>query len=168
MKIDKLNLLSKGWKVSEIEHASQIIDEAENKKGTKIKFIDGLLLAVMGCVMLANGIVSAILLVPFIYATKLNLVLILSATIGFTFSILLTAIIYDIEQIHHKHETNLFIAFITNGVINFYLILEFTAKFGKTTGLTLTENIYLIAGAYLIAFIIPHAVYQMRKKRIMQ
>ena len=40
MKIDKLDLLSKGWSVSEIEHASKIIEEAENKKHIVIRFLD--------------------------------------------------------------------------------------------------------------------------------
>jgi len=164
MKIDRVDLLSKGWSASEIDQASNIIARAETNKHTKTKIIDKLLFVVIGCMMLANGLVSSLLLVPFIYATQINLVLIVSAVIGFVFSVLLTAIIYDIEKIHHKHETKLFIAFIANGVINFYLILEFTARFGKSTGLILTQNIFIICAVYLIAFLIPHAIYQMRKQ----
>ncbi len=160
MKINKLDLLTKGWKASEIEHASKIIEEAEDKKDAKFKFIDVLLFTIMGSIMIANGFVSSMLLVPFIYATKIIFSIILAMIMGFIFSALLTFVIYDIERIHHKHETNLFIAFITSGVVNFYLILEFTARFGKTTGITLTENIFIIAGAYLIAFLIPHAIYR--------
>ncbi|MGV8086665.1 MAG: hypothetical protein ACP5N1_03470 [Candidatus Woesearchaeota archaeon] len=163
MKIDKLDLLAKGWNTSEIEQASKIIDEAENNKHTKIKFVDGLLLAVMVCIMLANGFVSSMLIASFIYVTTTNFIIILAAFIGLVFSILLTTIIYDIEKIHHKHETNLFIAFITSGAINFYLILEFTARFGRSSGLILTENVFIVAGTYLVAFLIPQAIYQIRK-----
>lgn len=163
MKIDKLDLLAKGWNTSEIEQASKIIDEAENNKHTKITFIDGLLLAIMACIMLANGFVSSMLIAPFIYVTTTSFILILSAFMGLLFSILITTIIYDIEKIHHKHETNLFVAFITSGAINFYLILEFTARFGKSNELVLTENIFIIASTYLIAFLIPHAAYQILK-----
>lgn len=165
MKINKLDLLARGWNTSEIDKASKIIEEAENNKHTKIKFIDGLLLAVIGAIMLANSIVSSVLLVPFIYAAEMSITLILSAVIGFVFSVLLTTIIYDIEKIHHKHENKLFVAFITNGILNCYLILEFAARFGKNTGLLLNQNIFIVIGVYLIAFLIPHALYQMRKRK---
>jgi len=162
--INKLDLLSKGWKASEIEQASRILEQAEDHKDSKTKIIDKLLLVVLGILMIGNAFVCSAILAPFIYAIQSNFILVLSAVIGFVFSILFTIIIYDIEKIHKKHETNLFIAFIANGAINFYFILEFTARFGIQTKLPLTHNIYLIAGTYLITFLIPQIVYQVRKK----
>lgn len=166
MNIDqlKLDLLSKGWNVSEIEKTSQILAEAEGDNTNRSKYVDGLRIIVLGSLMIANGFVCSELLVPFIYALHSNLVLIIAAVIGFIFSMLFTLVIYDFERIHHTHETNLFIAFIVSGAINFYLILEFTARFGIKTKLPLTYNIYLVAGTFLIAFLIPQLVYQMQKK----
>ena len=163
--INKLDLLSKGWKASEIEEASKILEEAEDSKDHKVKTLDGLLIAVLGALMIANGFVCAQFLVPFIYILPAGFLIIISAVIGLIFSILFTLVIYDVEKIHHQHETNLFIAFIASGIVNFYLILEFTAQFGVKTKLTLTQNIYLIAGMYLAAFLIPHVIYQLRKKK---
>jgi hypothetical protein len=168
MAIDKLDLLAKGWKASEIEHASKILEEAEGDKDSRTKTIDKLLFLVLGILMIGNGCVSAYMLAPFIYALNTNFIIIIASLVGFIFSILLTIIIYDIEKIHKKHEINLFIAFIANGVINFYLILEFTARFGAQTKLPLTSNIYLIAGTYLVTFLVPQIVYQIRKKTKVQ
>ncbi|MGV8141566.1 MAG: hypothetical protein ACP5NW_03955 [Candidatus Woesearchaeota archaeon] len=165
MIINKLDLLSRGWKTSEIEKASQILAEAEDKKNGRVKIIDKMLLFVLGILMLANGLVCSAFLVPFIYVGKGLLVILLSVTVGFIFSALFTIIIFDIEKIHQKHETNLFIAYIVNGVVNFYLILEFTARFGATTKLPTPYNVYLIAGAYLVAFFIPQIVYQIIKRK---
>jgi len=165
MNINKLDLLSRGWKPSEVEAASKILEEAENDKQPRTKILDQLLFIVLGILMLGNGFVCSALLVPFIYASQTSLVLMLAAVVGVVFSALFTIVIFDIEKIHKKHETNLFIAFIVNGIVNFYLILEFTAQFSIRTKLAPTQNIYLIAAIYLIAFLAPHIIYQMRKKR---
>jgi hypothetical protein len=165
MNINKLDLLSKGWNISEIEHASRILEEAEDHKPRKKRMYDGLILLFLGILMLANGFACSALLVPFIFAIQLGFVLVLTAIISIIFSVLFTLIIYDVEKIHQKHETNLFIAFIVNGIVDFYLILEFTAQFSIKTKLPPTHNILIIAGTYLIAFLLPQIVYQIKKNR---
>jgi hypothetical protein len=165
MSINKLDLLSKGWNTSEIEHASKILEEAEDHKPKKNRVFDGLTLVFLGLLMVVNGLACSALLVPFIFAMQIGFVLVLSAIIGVIFSILFTIIIYDVEKIHQKHETNLFIAFIVNGIVDFYLILEFTAQFSVKTKLAPSHSIYLIAGTYLVAFLLPQLVYQMKKNR---
>jgi uncharacterized membrane-anchored protein len=162
--MDKLDLLAKGWKVSEIEHASKILDEAERDKKGKTKFLENFLLIALASLMILNGFVCSTLLVPFIYGLYSDVILLVAATIGVVFSALFTIIIYDIEKIHQKHETNLFIAYIVNGVVNFYLILEFTARFGAQTNLPLENNVYIIAGTYLLAFLIPQIIHKVRRR----
>ncbi|MGV8171387.1 MAG: hypothetical protein ACP5OA_01705 [Candidatus Woesearchaeota archaeon] len=162
--MDKLSLLAKGWNVSEIEQASKILDDAENDKKNKITTTDKFLVLILVSLMLANGFVCSTLLVPFIYSVSIKIILIIAATIGIVFSVLFTILIYDIEKIRQKHETNLFVVYIVNGVINFYLILEFTARFGAQTKLPLENNIYVVAGTYLLAFLAPHVMYRVRNK----
>jgi len=162
--MDKLSLLAKGWNVSEIEQASKILDDAENDKKNKITATDKFLVLILISLMLANGFVCSTLLVPFIYSTSIKIILIIAATIGIVFSVLFTILIYDIEKIRQKHETNLFVVYIVNGIINFYLILEFTARFGAQTKLPLENNIYVVAGTYLLAFLAPHVMYRVRNK----
>jgi len=164
MNINKLDLLSKGWNTSEIEHASQILAEAEGDKLGRTEFVDGLRIAVLGALMIANGFICSKLLVPFLFAISHNFIIILAAVIGFIFSLLFTVVIYDYDKIHHMHETKLFVAFIVSGIVNFYLILEFTAEFAVKTKLPVTNNIYVVAGTYLVAFLIPQVVYQLQKK----
>jgi hypothetical protein len=164
MAINKLDLLAKGWSTAEINKASKILEEAENKKSEYNKFSDKLLFIIMGILMIGNGFVSSIILVPFIYTIKGNFIFIISGIIGVVFSALFTIVIYDMERIHHKHETNLFIAYIVNGLVNSYLIVEYTASFGLETKAPLTQNVYYIAGAYFLAFMIPQIIYQMSKK----
>lgn len=162
--MDKLSLLAKGWNISEIEHASKILDDAEKNKKGRTKFIDNFLIVVLVSLMIVNGFVCSTLLVPFIYGIQSDVILIIAATVGVIFSALFTVIIYDIEKIHQKHDTNLFIAYIVNGMVNFYLILEFTARFGAQTRLPLESNVYIVAGTYLLAFLTPQLIYRIRKR----
>lgn len=163
--MDKLSLLAKGWKVSEIEHASQILEQAEKDKKRPTKYIDNFLTVVLVSLMIVNGFVCSTLLVPFIYALQLDVILVIAALVGVIFSALFTIIIYDIEKIHKRHEINLFIAYIVTGIVNFFLILEFTARFGAESKLPLENNIYLIAGTYLLAFLAPQIIHRIRKRR---
>jgi hypothetical protein len=164
MRLNKLDLLSKGWNISEIEKASSILEEVEGDKQGRTKLVEGLRISVLVLLMVANGFVCSKLLVPFIFAISGRFILILAAVIGFIFSILFGVIIYDYEKMHHKYESSLFVLFIVSGIVNFYLILEFTAQFSAQTMLPIIQNVYIVAGTYLIAFLIPQVVYRLRKK----
>lgn len=163
--MDKLDLLSKGWKISEIEHASKILDNAEKNKKTHTRYIDNFLIVVLVSLMIVNGFVCSTLLVPFIYGLQSDVILIVAAVIGVIFSALFTIIIYDIEKIHRRRELNLLIAYIVTGLVNFYLILEFTARFGARTKLPLENNVYIVAGIYLFSFLAPQIIHRIRKRR---
>jgi hypothetical protein len=114
--------------------------------------------------MIVNGFVCSTLLVPFVYGLQSDVTLIITATIGVIFGALFTILIYDVEKIHRRHETNLFIAYIVNGIVNFYLILEFAARFGAETKLPLENNIYVVAGTYLLTFLAPQIMHRIHKK----
>ena len=165
MRINKLDLLSKGWKVSEIEHASKIIDEAESNKDQKTKIIDSLLVIVLISLMIVNGVVCAEMLVPLAYFMPLNIVLFVDIIISLVFSLIFTSLIYDIEKVKHEYELKLFILFIVSGIINFYLILQSNAYFGMRYSLPIAGNIYWVAGAYIITFLTPHTIYQIIKQK---
>jgi len=162
LRINKLDLLGRGWKASEIEQASQIIAEAENKKQPDIKLIDKLLIGAFIILLLANSFVCAIALMPFLYAIQTSFIMVIVGIIGLIFGILITMIIHDIEKIHHARETGLFLMFIAGGIINAYFIVEFSRQFGIRTGLALTNNVWLVAATYLIAFLIPQVIYQQK------
>ena len=162
--MDKLKLLAKGWNAAEIEHASKIIEDAERAKKSRTKFVDNFLIVVLISLMIVNGFVCSTFLVPFIYGLQSDAILIIAATIGVVFSILFTIIIYDIEKIHPRQDMNLFVAYIVIGLVNFYLILEFTARFGAGTMLPLESNVYIIAGMYLLAFMAPQIIHRIRRK----
>ena len=165
MNINRMDLLAKGWKPSEIEQASKILANAEGDKHPKSKHIDKILILFLVALMLINCFICAVVLVPFIYAIQTQFILVIAALVGFIFSILFTLVIYDVERIHYRNETGLFITFIMTGFVNAYLIILFSERFGVGSKLSLNHNVYIIAAIYLMAFLMPNIVYQMRKKR---
>jgi len=163
--INKLDLLSKGWNTSEITKASDIIAEAEEKKHPKMKLFEKTLLISLVLLMLLNSFICAIVLVPFIYAIKTNFILILVAVIGLIFGTLFSIIINDVEKIKESHATNMLIAFVVSGIVNFYFIITFTKDFGSNSKIILSHNIYIIAIVYFMALIIPHLISHILKGR---
>jgi len=165
MNINKLDLLSKGWKASEIDHASRVIAHAEEHKHSRSKAIDKILIVVLAGLLLVNVFVCSAVIIPFIYAMHSSFVIVIVSLIAFIFSVLFTIAIYDVEKTHPRRELDLFIGFIITSLINFYFIIYFSGQFGTKSGLTLTHNIYVIASIYAAVFLIPHIVYQIRKNR---
>jgi|GEM_PF-2018186 len=161
--INKLDLLGKGWNTSEIERASRILDEAEEKRHPKVGLFNRLLIVALIVLMLVNGFICSIVLVPFIYAITTSFIVVIAALIGFIFGVLFSILIFDIEKIHSKQEANLFVVLVANGLVGFYLIVKFSQEFGIKSGLQPNNNLYIIGAAYVLAFIAPHIVYEVRK-----
>ena len=165
MNINKLDLLSKGWKTSEVETASDIIAKAEENRRSKNSIMDNMVIAFLGGLLLINVFICSAVIVPFVYAIPTSFATIIVAIIAFVFSILFTVVIYDVEKIHPKRSTDLSIGFVIAGLINFYFIIYFAEQFGAESKLAMGHNIYFIAAVYLGVFLIPHIIYRIRGKR---
>ena len=156
MKIDKLDLLSKGWSAAEIEHASKVILDAENKKHVGIRFLESSIYWTLLFLLLIATIVCSTVLTPFIFAITSQFIIIITAVMGFLFGTLFSILITDIEKIEHKNHKNLLFTLVFSGIINAGLIINFAIDFSTKTRLPLTHNPYTIAGIFLFSYLIPH------------
>jgi len=165
MKIDKLDLLRKGWSSAEIENASRIIQEAEDKKHVGIKFLDKSIYWALLFILIIASIVCSIFVTPFLFAIKSALLIIIVALLGFVFGVMFSILITDIEKIRRKNSRNLLMTLIFSGLVNFGLIINFAIDFSVRTGIPIRNNPYLIASIYLFAFLIPHIIMTIRKPK---
>ena len=165
MKIDKLDLLSKGWSVSEIEKTSKIIDDAEKKSHVSTQFFNKSIFWILLVLLSIFNIVSSIVILPLLFAIRNYAVDLLVAIIGFIFGILFTILISDIERLDYKHHNTLLIVVIFTAIINFSLIINYVKDYTAKSGLKLVQNPILIAGIYLVAFLIPYIVFLIRKNQ---
>jgi hypothetical protein len=164
MKIDKLDLLSKGWSSKEIADASRIIQEAEDKKHVGIRFLDSSIYWALLFVLIVANIICSIFLTPFIFTIRNYALIFIVALLGFIFGVMFSILISDIEKIEHKNNRKLLLTLVLSGLINFGLIINFAIDFSVRTGLALRNNPYLIASIYLFAFLVPHIVLSLNKQ----
>lgn len=165
MKINKLHLLSKGWSVSEIEGASSIIEDAENKKHIGIRFLDKTTYWTLLFLVILNNAVCSAFLIPFIFAVKGNFIIFIVTLLGFAFGTFFSILIANIQKTEERHLRSLIFALISSGVINFALISNISVDFSVLSGLELRHDPYLIAGIYLFAFLTPHAIIMIEQYR---
>jgi hypothetical protein len=163
MKIDKLDLLSKGWSLKEIDQASKIIGEAEDKKIAGIKRIEGSIYWTYLVILMIATVVCSIFLTPFIFAIRTQFIVVITAVLGFVFGTMFSILITDIEKIKHKNHKNLMLTLAFSGVINAGLIVNLAADFSIRSGLRLSHNPYLIAGIYLFSYLTPHIMAMILK-----
>ncbi len=163
MKIDKLELLKKGWSASEIENAGRIIDEAETKKHVGIKFLDKSVFWAMLFLLIIMNVVCSIFIARLLFIVRNYAIDIIVALVGFIFGVLFTVLIADIEKLDKTHHQTLIIVFVLSGVINFGLLTNFIKDMAYTSALPLVHNAYVIGAIYLTAFLIPYVVFLMRR-----
>lgn len=158
MQINKLDLLSKGWSIYEIDHASSVIEQAENKKHIGAKFLDKTIYwALLFLVIVGNAVCSAFF-IPFLFAVQGTFVIFIVTIMGFAFGVFFSILIADIQRTEKHHVSGLIIALIVSGLINFALISRISIEFSALTRLALRHNPYLIGGIYLFSFLTPHIV----------
>ncbi len=165
MKIDKIDLLKKGWSTDEINHASQIIEDAENSKHLGIKYLDKSLFRALLFLLVIINIVTAIFLFPFIFVLKGEFVNILIALIGFIFGILFTILITDIDRFDHTHHRTFITTFIISGIINLGIIIIVAQAVSREKNIPAIHDPYLLGGTYLVAFLVPYFMYLIMKKK---
>lgn len=165
MNIDRLNLLSKGWSVAEIEHASKIIADAESKKHLDVKFLDKNIYWALLVLLIIVNAVCAMVLIPFIFAIQTSFVIIIVALMGFIFGVLFSILIADIERTETRSRYRLITTLLVSGVVNFGLIMNFSTQFSLETGIALRHNPWIIGVIYLFAFVTPHVMFIVQEYR---
>ena len=158
MRINKLDLLSKGWSVSEIDKASKIIEQAEDKKHMGIKFLDNATYWALLILLLAGNAICSTFIVPFLFISHSEFIILISTFLGLGFGIFFSILIADITKGDSKYLKALLVTLVISGLINFGLISRISIEFANKTGLIMKHNPYLIAGIYLFAFLMPHIV----------
>lgn len=158
MKINKVDLLKKGWTVQEVDHASKIIEKAEDKKHISIKYLDRLLYWALLALLVISNIVGAIYFLPFLFAFDNFFIIIITGVIGMTFGMLFSALIQDIKKIEHKRHEKLERILFISAIINFLLILAFARDFDKRSVLSIVYSPVMVGAVFFIAYLLPHAV----------
>ncbi|MBS3115926.1 hypothetical protein J4482_04900 [Candidatus Woesearchaeota archaeon] len=154
-------LAEKGWSRDEIMKAANILHGKDDpgkiyfqKQMNPVVYWLTLIISIV-----ANMVVSVVL-IPFLLTVKDALTLyfiigLLALTFGFFFNLLLT----DIENVDPKHHVIAGVFIPALAVINIFIVINVTSVLDKVLlGGQLTQNAFVIAIVYVVAFIAPYLV----------
>lgn len=149
--------------MKEIEHASSILEEAENKKHFGIRLIDKTAYgALLFFLIIGNALCSAFL-IPFIFAIKGNFIVMVATILGFAFGVFFSIVMADMQKKNNLKA--MLTTLVVSGIVSFALISAGSTQFSVQTALPLPHNPNLIAGIYLFSFLTPHVVLMITQYR---
>lgn len=159
--MDKTKLLKKGWNTPEIKQAERIIDRAalQDIFFSKVVFWSSLIV-----IIFANLLVSLIL-IPFLIVLNsvvlYALVFLLAGTIGFLYNFLIN----DIHVLERKHHRIASILIPIIALANMFGMVLASNRF--IVDLKVQNNLHnpwFVSIVFVIAFILPYFIDQLRKK----
>jgi len=156
------DLLEKGFSKKEAQKTINIIKGAEEKKSSKVKFLDSIIYWILLIVAIIGNIVISVILVPFLLGFRTIplylIIIVLAAMFGFLFD----QLIRDIENLENKHIILAWAFIPALAIINTYYMTSFTNHVTKTLELPFTlHSPILISIVYVFAFILPYILHNL-------
>lgn len=158
MKINTLRLQAKGWSEQEIEHAKQILQEAENKKHPRIVALEKGLYGILLFIVFIASVAGTWLIEPFLIFMSIGGAIAIIFIFGLLFGTLASILLRDIENlaIHHHLIITLIIPF--GAIITSYLISRQAKELSQLINIPTQHNPLLLGIMYSIGTLIPFAI----------
>ena len=152
-------LLKKGWSEREVDKTLAVLNSAEEKKSSTMRFLDRILIWISLFIAVAGNFILSVMLVPFLIlmsgASLYFAILCFGASFGMVFVLILRTI--ERSEIKSHIIAGVFIPVI--GMSNMYIIVRLTNKLMFTLQLSANEhNPALVSMIYMFAFLIPYLV----------
>ena len=160
--MDYDSLLKRGFSKKDAQKTIDIIQKAEEKKSTKIKFLDTIIYWILLIVAIIGNMVISIILMPFLLGFKTIplylIIIVLAAMFGFLFD----QLIRDIENLENKHIILAWAFIPALAIINTYYMTSFTNHVTQTLDLPLLiHSPILISVFYVFAFVLPYILHNL-------
>ena len=158
MKINALKLQAKGWSEQEIEHAKEILQEAENKKHPKIVLLEKALYWMLLFIVLVGAIAGTWLIQPFLIFVSIGGAIFIIFIFGLIFGTLASILMKDVEdlELHHHLIISLVIPF--SAIITSILITKQAKEAAQLLNITTQHNPIILGIIYSIGSLIPFAI----------
>jgi hypothetical protein len=156
MKLNAALLRSKGWELSEIEHASKVIEQAENKKHQTIILLDHGLYWFLIIVAMCGNVAAAFFLFPFVAFLPGVTIYFILAIIGLCLGALFTVFIRDIEKATRKHHLFAAVIIPIAGVITFIIMAQLASSRGLAQA---NHSVVGVSLTYMIFFLLPYVFF---------
>ena len=158
MKINALKLQAKGWSEQEIEHAKQILQDAENKKHPKIVLLEKALYWMLLLIVLVGSIAGTWLIQPFLIFISTAGAIILIFIFGLIFGTLASILMKDVEDLEIHHHLIISLIIPLSAIITSILITQRSKVAAELINITTQHNPFVLGILYSIGSLIPFAI----------
>lgn len=159
MRLQEESLKERGWSEEEIEHAREILLQAEEKRHPrKIALEKGLYWSMLAIIILGT-IIGAWVIEPLLLVTTTIQAIIAIIIFGLLFGSLATILFRDIEELQiHQHIISSLVIPLT-AVITSIILTRQATRIALALSLKNTHNPFLIGVAYSIGALLPYLIH---------
>ena len=158
MKINALKLQARGWSEQEIEHAKQVLQEAENKKHPRLVLLEKAIYWILLLVILIGAIAGTWLIQPFLVFMSVGGAIIIIFIFGLVFGTLASILMKDVEDLEIHHHLAISLIIPISAIITSILIIRQASELSQLINITTQHNPLLLGIMYSIGSLIPFAI----------
>lgn len=158
MRINTLQLQAKGWSEKEIEHAKQVLQEAENKKHPRIVLLEKTIYWFLLLIILIASIAGTWLIEPFLMFMSMGGAMLVIFITGLIFGTLASILMKDVEDLELHHHLGISIIIPISAIITSYLISKQASQISELINIATQHNPIVLGIIYSIGSLIPFAI----------
>ncbi len=155
MRLNREELLAKGWTEEEIRHAEALLRKAEEEKRPAMLFLEKAVYWILLAITVAGILAISLLVVPLMLFLNSIVIAILLATLGFIFGAFFNLLVKDIEWLDKQHHALSIILFTSVALASTHLLVTLTNKVAVQTSLGFEHNPWALAAVFVIALLTP-------------
>lgn len=154
-------LRQKGWSEEDIEKTVSIVEAAAGKKTSLARFSESVVYWVALLLMIVGNFFMSVLLIPLQLVFSAGFVYVAVALLGFSFGIIFTAILWEIENLGAKRYIIEWIFIPAIALINVYIMVVLSNHIASLIkDIAAVHNATIIAASYVVSFILPYAAFK--------
>ncbi|MCA9477555.1 MAG: hypothetical protein KC535_00215 [Nanoarchaeota archaeon] len=165
MKINTLKLQAKGWSEEEIEHAKQVLQEAENKKHPRIILLEKALYWILLLISFLGAVMGTWLIEPFLIFMSTGGAVIIIFIIGIIFGSIASILMKDVENLELHHHLILSMIIPVSAIVTSILITNQANKVSQLINIGTQHQPAVLGIVYSIGSLIPFAILLWYERR---
>lgn len=157
MKLNVLKLQAKGWSEQEIEHAKEILQNAENNKHPKIAFLEKTIYWILIILAFIGAIIGTWIIQPFLIFLSREGGMLIILIFGIIFGSIVSVLMKDVENIELHHHLIISLIIPVTSIITSIIITTQLKTLTEITNIS-QHNPFILGIMYSIGSLIPFAI----------
>ncbi len=164
MRITRERLESKGWSDEEINKTLAVLEHAKRNPHIQVYFLNNAVYWIALMLIIFGNFAFSILLLPLIITIHNLTLFFLILLVSFSFGIMMSIIIKDMEDLETKHHLAMFLLVPVIALANFFVIVNVANKNIVAEILHAQNNPWVVGLIYLVGFMLPYIYFVFEEK----